>query len=93
MYEQFAKSYVLPSLGSVPLQELIPSHLDRPLHPPSQPRPRRPATHGEHGPPCSHALHKALDDAVRKGEVVRNVAAYADQPPVPRREMKVWWPE
>jgi integrase len=25
--------------------------------------------------------------------VVRNVAAYADQPPVPRREMQVWWPE
>jgi hypothetical protein len=29
MYEQFAKSYVLPSLGSVPLQELTPSHLER----------------------------------------------------------------
>jgi len=25
--------------------------------------------------------------------VVRNVAAYADQPPVPRRAMQVWWPE
>jgi hypothetical protein len=38
-------------------------------------------------------IHKALDDAVRKGKVVRNVATYADQPPVPRREMEVCWPE
>lgn len=93
MYQQFARSYVLPSLGSVALQELTPAHLDR-LY-------TRLLDHGAHGRPLSpktvrrvHTLvHKALDDAVRKGEVVRNVAAYADQPPVPRRDMSVWWPE
>ena len=94
MYGHFARSYVIPTLGSVPLQELTPSHLDR-LY-----------THlldhgGRDGGPLApntvrrvHTLvHKALDDAVRKGEAPRNVASYADQPPVPRHEMQVWWPE
>jgi integrase len=94
MYGHFARSYVIPTLGSVPLQELTPSHLDR-LY-------TRLLDHGgRDGGPLApntvrrvHTLvHKALDDAVRKGDVTRNVASYADQPPVPRSEMQVWWPE
>ncbi len=94
MYANFARAYVLPTLGAVALQELTASHLDR-LY-------TRLLDHGGRGGrPLApntvrrvHTLiHKALDDAVRKGEVVRNVATYADQPPVPRREMQVWWPE
>src|SRR5262245_24431601 len=93
MYETFTRAYVLPRVGQVPLQDLTAAHLDRLYtdlldHGGQQGQPLAPNTVKR-----VHSLvHKALDDAMRKGLVVRNVAALADQPYVPERQMAVWWP-
>jgi integrase len=82
---------MIPRIGHLRLQRLTVEHLDemyRDLE----------ARGGRRGQPlspttvrhCHNILHKALDDAVRRSLVVRNVADWADPPPLERRQMEIW---
>jgi len=85
---------VMERLGHVPLQDLEATHLDtlvtwmltmgrRVGH---QGRPLSPGTVNL----MLTVLSKALDDAVQKGLVVRNVARLVERPPSRRRDLDSW---
>ncbi len=97
-YSANLRNYIVPNLGSVKLQELRASDLDR-LYA------HLLKTNGKRGKPISktsvHHVHvqlgKMLNDAERKGLVIRNVARQADAPSQASArnaapEMKVWTP-
>lgn len=90
-YRTAVEAYMIPRIGHIRLQRLTVEHLDemyRDLE----------ARGGRRGQPlspttvrhCHNILHKALDDAMRRSLVVRNVADWADPPPLERREMEIW---
>ncbi len=94
-YRMNAETHIIPALGHVPLQRLTPAQLTafyRALLDDGRrdgsgglaPKTVR-NIHGE--------LHTALRDAVRWGQVARNVAASADLPKGMAPEMHVWTPE
>lgn len=81
-YEQVIRLHVVPDLGRVPLQRLVPQHVQtwlndlaaRGLSPRSRAYARA-------------ILRSALAGAVKWGLVARNVAALVDAPRVPRYEI------
>jgi integrase len=93
-YTTYAAAYVIPALGRVPLQELSAARLDRfytdllerGSH---RGKPLQPSTVRR----ISSVVHAALDAAVRKGEVARNVADATEHLPSVRRERPVWFAE
>ena len=92
-YRRKLERHVLPSLGSVPIRRLRPHHLERlydeKLHPPTGGRPLAPKTVLE----IHLIIRGALNDAVRRGIVTRNVALVAHAPKVrsiPRVEPQAW---
>lgn len=98
-YRQAMRSYVIPHLGDVALQDLRPDQLDRLYG-------QLLRSGGQRGKPLSlltvHQAHtvlgKALHDAERKGLVIRNVVRLADAPSLTTArsqspEMAVWSPE
>ncbi len=97
-YAANLRNYIVPNLGTVKLQDLRASDLDR-LYA------HLLKTNGKRGKPISkttvHHVHvqlgKMLNDAERKGLVIRNVARLADAPSQASSrnaapEMKVWTP-
>ena len=97
-YRRTLRNYVLPQLGHLPLQSSPPAHLDA-LYARLARSGRRDGTglaltsvHHVHA-----VLNKLLNDAERKGLVLRNVARLADAPSLTAArskspEMTVWTP-
>ena len=91
-YRQSVESHLIPHLGGIRLQALTTEDCDRCYRILSE-RGRRDGgplkaktVQNAHG-----VLHVALDGAVRRGHVVRNVADYASPPRRDRKEdMRVW---
>ncbi len=92
-YRRKIDRHILPSVGRTGIRRLRPEHLealyDRMLHPTDGPRALAPKTVLE-----EHLIMRsALNDAVRKGLVSRNVALVADAPrlrSIPKVEQKAW---
>lgn len=92
-YRRKIELHVLPSLGKVPIRRLRPHHLERlydeKLHPQDGKRPFAPKTVLE----IHLIIRGALNDAVRRGIVTRNVALVAHAPKVwsiPKVEPQAW---
>ena len=92
-YRRKVELHVLPSLGRIPIRRLRPHHLealyDEKLHPQNGKRPLAPKTVLE----VHLIIRGALNDAVRRGVVSRNVALLAYAPKVrsiPKVEQQAW---
>lgn len=84
-YESIARVHLIPSLGSIPITQLRPEHLQR----------HYTAKLNEGLNPLTvrylHVvIHKALQTAVKWGLVSRNVADGVDVPRARRTEMQTW---
>jgi integrase len=95
-YRRNIELHVVPAIGAVPLQKLMPEHLDT-FYAELLTSGRRNGNGGGLSVKTVRnmhtMLHKALADAARKGTILRNVAAVADPPRLSsalRPEMKVW---
>ncbi len=95
-YRRNIELHVVPYLGSMPLQRLVPEDLDT-LYAQLLTNGRRNLEGGALSPKTVRNVHavlrKALADAQRKGTVARNVAELADAPKLSRRaqsKMQVW---
>ena len=95
-YRRKIDRHILPSLGRTPVRRLRPTHLeslyDRMLHANDGRRPLAPKTVLE----VHLIIRGALNDAVRKGLVSRNIALIADAPrlrSIPKVEQKAWTAE
>jgi integrase len=87
-YESHVRCAITPTLGGLPLQGLMPTHLNK-LYGDLRTAGRAPKTiRNIHG-----VLSKALADAERWGLVGRNAARLADVPAVARPKLRVWSPE
>jgi integrase len=87
-YESHVRCAIGPSLGGLPLQAVMPTHLNS-LYGDLRAAGRAPKTiRNVHG-----VLSKALADAERWGLVSRNAARLADVPAVARPKLRVWSPE
>jgi integrase len=81
-YQQIVRLHIAPEIGRVPLARLSPQHVEKMLSEVSA-KGASPRT-VEH---CRAVLRNALHHAMRHSLVGRNVAALADVPPVPTREI------
>jgi integrase len=95
-YRHNVEHHIIPALGHVRLRRLRPHHLDafydRLLHPPNGDSPLAPKTVYE----IHLVIRGALEEAVRRGLVSRNVALVAHAPrlrSIPRVEQRSWTPE
>ena len=87
-YESHVRCAITPVLGGLPLQALMPTHLNK-LYGDLRATGRAPKTiRNIHG-----VLSKALADAERWGLLGRNAARLADVPAVARPKLQVWSPE
>jgi integrase len=87
-YESHLRCAITPALGGLPLQGLMPTHLNK-LYGDLRAAGRAPKTiRNIHG-----VVSKALADAERWGLVARNAARLADVPAVARPKLRVWSPE
>jgi integrase len=94
-YRTHIRTCVLPVLGSIPLQQLSPAHLNA-LYQALLTQGRLRDGHGMAPKTVQnvHAiLHRALKDAMRWGYVARNVADAVDPPKGLPAERQVWTPE
>lgn len=87
-YRQLIEIHAIPAIGSIPLKKLTPDHLQ--------------ALYSERlraGAAPASVLHlhavisRALNQALRKGYLLRNVATLVDRPRVPRQEVKAFTAE
>ena len=95
-YQHNIRLHVVPYIGSIPLQRLMPEDLDG-LYAHLLSDGRRNKGGGELSPKSVRlvhsVIHKALADAHRKGSVTRNVADVADAPKISasaRPKMRAW---
>lgn len=95
-YRRIIELHVLPRIGGIALQKLVPEDLDG-LYAVLATDGRRDGKPGGLAPKSIRlvhlVLHKALSDARRKGTIVRNVAELADPPKQRarrRQAVKVW---
>jgi integrase len=87
-YESHVRCAIVPTLGGLPLQAVMPAHLNK-LYGTLRAAGRAPKTiRNVHG-----VLSKALGDAERWGLASRNPARLADPPAVSRPRVRVWSPE
>jgi integrase len=87
-YESHTRCAINPTLGGLPLQALMPAHLNK-LYSDLRAAGRAPKTiRNVHG-----VLSKALADAERWGLVGRNPARLANVPAVTRPRLQVWSPD
>jgi integrase len=90
-YRQSIECHLVPHIGGLRLQALTTEDVDRCYRTLSERGrrdggPLKPKTvRNAHG-----VLHVALEDAVRRGHVVRNVSDHARLPALERSEMRVW---
>ena len=92
-YRRKINRHILPALGKIPIRRLRPHHLeslyDTKLHPTDDTRPLAPKTVLE----LHLIIRGALNDAVRRGIVTRNVALVAHAPKlrsIPKVEQQAW---
>lgn len=92
-YRRKIDRHILPTLGSVSIRRLRPHHLealyDQKLHPTDGRKPLAPKTVLE----IHLIIRGALNDAVRRGIVTRNVAVVAHAPKlraIPKVEQQAW---
>jgi integrase len=92
-YRRNVDKHILPTLGKVPIRRLRPHHLealyDQKLHPTDGRKPLAPKTVLE----IHLIIRGALNDAVRRGIVIRNVAYVAHAPKlraIPKVEQQAW---
>ncbi len=92
-YRRKIDIHILPTLGKIPIRRLRPTHLehlyDTKLHPTNGTRPLAPKTVLE----IHLIIRSALNDAVRRGIITRNVAHVAHAPKlrsIPKVEQKAW---
>ena len=92
-YRRNIKRHILPTLGKVAIRRLRPHHLealyDQKLHPTDGRKPLAPKTVLE----IHLIIRGALNDAVRRGIVTRNVAFVAHAPKlraIPKVEQQAW---
>ena len=92
-YRRKINRHILPTLGKVPIRRLRPHHLEAlyeaKLHPQNGGRPLAPKTVLE----IHLIIRGALNDAVRRGIVTRNVALIAHAPKmrsIPKVEQQAW---
>jgi hypothetical protein len=87
-YESHIRCAITPTLGGLPLQGVMPTHLNK-LYADLRAAGRAPKTiRNIHG-----VLSEALADAERWGLVARNAARLADVPAVGRPKLRVWSPQ
>ena len=94
-YAGNVRAHIVPRLGAVSLADLSPAQLNA-FYAELLASGRRQRAGGLSPKTVRHVhtlLRKALQDAVRWGRVVRNVADQADPPRPPATEMKVWTPD
>jgi integrase len=95
-YGHFARAYILPRVGEVPLQQLTAGRLRSFYTDLAENGGRRGQGLAPKTVKHVHVLiHRALEDAVEQGLVSRNVAGLrsARPPAVPKVERRVWAPE
>ncbi len=92
-YRRKIDLHIIPTLGKIPIRRLRPDHLERlydqKLHPKNGKRPLAPKTVLE----VHLIIRGALNDAVRRGIVTRNVAQVAHAPKlrsIPKVEQQAW---
>lgn len=92
-YRRKIDIHILPVLGKIPIRRLRPDHLERlydtKLHPTNGTRPLAPKTVLE----MHLIIRSALNDAVRRGIITRNVAQATHAPKlrsIPKVEQKAW---
>ncbi|WP_054967996.1 site-specific integrase [Alicyclobacillus ferrooxydans] len=86
-YRWMINYHIVPVLGSVPLQSLTPQHVQsfyNSLRNGDKPLSLRSTIH------VHRILHEALNGALQRGAVVRNVAAAVEAPKTGKPEIKVW---
>lgn len=95
-YRRNVENHIIPALGHIALRRLRPHHLEafyeRLLHPDDRRRSLAPKTVYE----LHLVIRGALDDAVRRGLLTRNVALVAHAPrlrSIPKVEQKSWTAE
>lgn len=95
-YERNIRLHVVPYIGSIPLRRLTPEDLDS-LYTELLANGRQNKGGGPLAPKTVRhvhvTIHAALNDALRKGSVIRNVADVADPPKLAkgaRPKMRVW---
>ena len=87
-YQEIVRLHISPEIGRVPLARLSPQHVERML--------ASIAAKGVSARTVGHSravLRNAISHAMRYGLVVRNVAALADAPRVPVREVTALTPD
>ncbi len=84
-YQQMLESHVIPKVGAKPAVALTPDDLN--LIMANMVKTGKSATTTRY---LLRVVHRALDDAVRKGKLVRNVAELADPPAARKAETEVW---
>jgi len=83
LYRIMAQKHLIPALGAIPLHQLSPQHIQA-LYAAKLQQGKSPRT-----VQLIHVcLHKALDNAVKTGILVRNPLDVVDPPKVERREMR-----
>ena len=86
-YESIARTRIIPDLGSVPLQKLAASNLNKTYATWRESVSAQTVLHHH------RFIHRVLAQAVREGLVTRNVAAIATKPKAPSREMRCLSPD
>ncbi len=89
------KAYIVPRLGSRPLQDLTPAEIEH-FYAKLRSNGRRSGPGGLAPKTVKNVhgiLRKALGDAMRLGKLARNPADHAESPKVTRGKMRVWTPE
>ena len=81
-YEELVRIHISPGVGRIPLARLLPQHVERMLSDVVS-NGRSPRTAEQ----CRAVLRSALHHAMRHSLIGRNVAALAETPPVPKREV------
>lgn len=82
-FEGMARVHIIPKLGRVPLQKLTTSQLNK-----AYAEWREGGLAGQTVIHHHRVIHRVLAQALREGRVRQNVAAIADKPKAPRREMR-----
>lgn len=87
-YEYIIRKYIMPTMGIIRLTDLKPRHLQH-LYSENLSLGGKGGGHGSRTVQYIHnTLHKALQDAVKMGVLVRNPCDSIESPKIPRHEMQ-----
>jgi integrase len=90
-YESYIKNYIEPVIGNIPLNELTHDHLDTLVADLRGRKTKRSTPFSDSTiQRIFNIIVTALNDAVRTGLVIRNVAKLAVRPKIKRKTVDVW---